>query len=282
VLEQVRAARLPIQVLVNKADRLAAADLEKVMTMVNESLATVGIESWSPPRALSAKRALKGKLGDAAALAESGWPEVEAMLEREIIGKSDILKERALRRRAARVVMELGARAAEIAQRDEDEAARLTAAAHAMSLAAARLDREGDEASRDLETALVAPAAAWQAELHLVETGRDAKTTTADPLLARYRTERALALLAPPLAEAMARLAASPALVGKDLTPVARSLVRAFVARPGAGAMALLARAALGALVEHVSALAVADKPRGLGGGRVRELMALSNALHAE
>ncbi len=282
VLEQVRAARLPIQVLVNKADRLAPADVEKVMEMVRDSLVEVGITSWSPPLAFSAKLALKGKLGDEAARAASGWSAIEALLDAEIIGKSEVLKERALRRRASKVVAALGGAAAAMAQREIEAATEVTRTAEAVSQTAARLDRESDVAAQELDAVLVSTGALWQKEIDLLVTGRDAKTTAGDPLFARYRTERALALVAPPLAAAMAKIAASPSVTARDLTPVARALVRAYVARPGAAPLSLLAHGAVGALVDHLTAFAVASPAPGVGTGRVRELMAIAEALHGD
>ncbi len=282
VLEQVRAARLPIQVLVNKADRLAPRDLEKVMTLVRESLVEVGVTSWSPPLAFSAKLALKGRLGDAGALAASGWAAIETMLDAEIISKSDVLKERALRRRASKVVAALGTLAAEAARQEGDAVAADTRAARDVSQAAARLDRDGDAAAERLEEVLTPAGAAWQREIELVVTGRDARTTVDDPLFARYRTERALVLLAPPLANAMAGLAASSSVTPRDLAPIARALVRAYVAHPGPGPMSLLARAGAAALVDHLSGFAVSTRPPGAMAGRVRELMAIAEALHAD
>ncbi len=107
VLEEARRARLPVQMLVNKADRLAPDGLATVMASVDEALAETGIPSWAPPLALSAKRALAGKLGDAAALEASGWAAVQTLLDERIVARSDELKERSLRRRAARIVLRL-------------------------------------------------------------------------------------------------------------------------------------------------------------------------------
>ena len=45
---------------------------------------------------------LAGKLGDAVALEESGWAAVQTLLDERIVARSDELKERSLRRRAAR------------------------------------------------------------------------------------------------------------------------------------------------------------------------------------
>jgi len=262
ILEQVRAAHLPIQVLVNKADRLRPDDLAQVMNLVRESLVEVGITSWAPPLAFSAKLALKGKLGDVDALAQSGWRAIDGLLEAELVGKSDVLKERALRRRAGKIVATLGAVAADVARSERETAQALTVATRDMSQAAARLDRDADAASQSLASALVPVGAAWQKEIDVVVTGRDTKTTASDPAFARYRAERAIALIAPQLAAAMAKLAASASVSADALAPVAQ--------------------AAAGALVDHLGAAALTASPVGAGLGRVRELMALAEALHAE
>ena len=241
------------------------------MTLVRESLVEVGITSWSPPLAFSAKLALKGRLGDAAALSASGWAAIDTMLDAEIVGKSDVLKERALRRRASRVVSALGALAAEAARQEDDAVAAATRAARDVSQAAARLDRDADASAERLEEVLTPAGAAWQKEIDLVVTGRDARTTVDDPLFARYRTERALVLLAPPLADAMAGLAASSSVTSHDLAPVARALVRAYVARPGPAPMSLLARAGAAALVDDLGGFrGLHAAARSHGGARAR------------
>jgi small GTP-binding protein len=91
ILEEAKTAKLPVQILVNKADRLKADDLAKVMASVAESLDETGLRSWSAPIALSARLALQGKLGDAEALAKSNWEDVQRLLDEEIIGRSDEL-----------------------------------------------------------------------------------------------------------------------------------------------------------------------------------------------
>ncbi len=101
---------LPVQMLVNKADRLGGADLARVMASVTLTLETtkVGL-GMGPSLALSAKKALASKMSGAgdAALAESGWPPVQTLLEEQIVARSAELKERALRRRAAALVNDL-------------------------------------------------------------------------------------------------------------------------------------------------------------------------------
>jgi small GTP-binding protein len=282
VLEEARAQKLPVQILVNKADRLAAGDLAKVMELVEGSLREIGVASWSPPVALSARLALAGKLGDARALEASGWPRVEELLEREILARSDELKERALRRRASLSVARLGTRAATIAAEENERLVRQRERAQRWSHAAATLDGDLDAAEAALTAALEPAADARKRDLDLAVTGREARTTAADPLLARYRADRALVRLAPPLAHALSRLTPSADVAARDIVPASRALVRGFAAAGGDPPVSALARAAAATLVEHLGALAVLPPAPSRAEGRVRELVALANALSAE
>ncbi|MGH7435635.1 MAG: dynamin family protein, partial [Polyangiaceae bacterium] len=119
VLEEASRRSLPVQILVNKTDRLGEGDLGRVMESVTEALATMGVTSWRPPLALSSKQALAGRMGDEAALASSGWASVQALVDGDIVDRSDSLKEQSLRRRTARIVGALaGANAARAAARE--------------------------------------------------------------------------------------------------------------------------------------------------------------------
>jgi len=102
----------PVQILVNKADRLSKGDLGRVLEHVDRSLAETGIGSYTPPLAFSARLSLKGRLGDAAALEASGWSGVEALLSERFVDRSSELRERALRRRALGISRELSSVAA--------------------------------------------------------------------------------------------------------------------------------------------------------------------------
>ena len=55
------------------------------------------------------------------AFARSGWDRIQALLDEQIVGRSDELKERGLRRRAARATLDLLARAR--AQAEEERLA---------------------------------------------------------------------------------------------------------------------------------------------------------------
>jgi small GTP-binding protein len=283
ILEEAKATKLPVQLLVNKADRLKPEELERVMSNVGESLDETGLKSWSPPIALSARLALAGKLGDADALAKSGWDDVQKLLDEQIVGRSDELKERGLRRRAARVVGEMIERARERAAEERATIEAATTRAKELSLRAAKLEREADEAAQVVAGALSAPAAEWKRDLDVVVTGRDADQSKTDPILARYRVDRAASRLAAPLAKVLASVASNPPFAGAtehDLAPMARAVVRTFAAAGGrADALVPLTRSAIASLVEHLQELAVAPPERGRAEGRVAELEALLAAL---
>jgi GTP-binding protein EngB required for normal cell division len=282
VLEEAKRARLPVQMLVNKADRLAADGLARVMASVDEALAETGIPSWAPPLALSAKKALAGKLGDAKALEESGWAAAQALLDERIVARSDELKERALRRRAARIVARLTTLASAEAARQKAEDEARTARGKAIGQATAKLERDADAVAEHLATSLAPHAKAWASDLELVHVGRDRADARADPMLARYRVDRALAALAPPLARALASLAPEAALSPSQIAPFARALVRAAAAAaPGDPEELLppLARAAVTTLVDQLFALSVAAPGPTRAPGLLRELNALATAL---
>jgi small GTP-binding protein len=281
ILEEAKGQKLPVQLLVNKADRLKPEDLERVMTTVAASLDETGLRSWSPPIALSARLALQGKLGDEAALGKSGWDAVQKLLDEQIVGRSDELKERGLRRRAGRVVIELAERARERAKEERRAIEAARGRAQTLAVRAAKLEREADEAAQIVAGALAPAAAEWRRDLEVVVTGRDAQQAEADPVLARYRVDRAVSRLAIPLARVLASVAQEgDGAAERDLAPIARAVVRTFAAAGGrAEALVPLTRAAIASLVEHLQELAVAPPERGRAEGRVAEFEALLAAL---
>lgn len=286
ILEEAKAQALPVQILVNKADRLGPEDLAKVMSTVDEALGETGLRSWSVPIALSARLALQGKLGNAEALAQSGWERVQTLLDEQIVGRSHELKERGLRRRAARVVGDLLTRAR--AQADEERQAITTARARAQELAlrAAGLEREAAPAAHVIAGALGEGANEWRRDLEVVVTGRDAQSAQTDPVLARYREGRAVSRLAKPLARVLASIARGeaevdvPGATQADLVPLCRALVRTFAATGGQpDGLLPLGRSAVASLVERMMELASNVPERGRAEGRVAELEALVSVL---
>jgi small GTP-binding protein len=285
ILEEAKTQALPVQILVNKADRLRPEDLEKVMSVVSDALTETGLASWSMPLALSARLALQGKLGDEQALAKSGWDRVQTLLDEQIVGRSDELKERGLRRRAGRVVGDLLLRAR--AQADDERCSITTARARAQDLAlrAAGLERESGPAAQVVAGALAESAAELRRDLEVVVTGRDAHAAEADPMLARYREGRAVSRLANPLGRVLASIARGeadgdvPGASEAELQPLCRALVRTFAATGGTpGELIPLGRSALASLTERMMELSARVPERGRSEGRVAELEAIRTA----
>jgi cellulose synthase operon protein C len=286
VLEEATRAGIPVQILVNKADRLGPGDLARVMSSVDDALAGAHLESWAPPLPLSAKRALAGKLGDAQALEESRWGAIQAMLEERFIARHEDLKDAALRRQALRIVGRLFDQAAAEATRRTAETEALAAQAHALAHAAAALERDADAVAAQLARSLGPSAEAWRRDLALVFVGRERETARRDPVLVRYRVERAVATLGQPLAHALAALSAGSGVAPSELASVARAIVRAAAhasETPVAGApdalLEAVARAAVATLVEHLFSRSMAPLPVTPAAGLVRELAAFTAAL---
>jgi small GTP-binding protein len=280
VLEEARTARLPVQVLVNKVDRLAPDDRARVLASVNEGLADAGLASWTPPLAFSARLALAGKLGDADALAHSGWAEVEALLERELITRSDELKERALRRRALTIVAAMGQAAAREADEERARDDALRARTETVARTAARIDGDLDAIAARVAEGLERAAEAWRAELALVVAGRSPESLAVDASLARYRVDRALAHLARPLAQALAGAADGTRVTPAELTATARTSIRAFAAStPDPSSLAPLARSAVASLAEYLATSASMAPPPRRASGLVGELATFAASL---
>jgi len=280
VLDEARTARLPVQVLVNKVDRLGEADRARVLESVRAGLAEAGLESWASPLAFSARLALAGKLGDAKALADSGWSAIEALLERELITRSEDLKERALRRRALAIVGAMGHAAAREADEERARDTRRRERSEAITHAAARIDRDANDIAARIAEGLEQSAATWRAELALVVAGRDPDSLAADASLARYRVDRALAHLARPLAHALAGAADGTGIPPAELAPIARTSTRAYAASTAdTASLSPLARSAVDSLVEHLTSAAAAPSPPQRASGLVGELAAFSKAL---
>jgi GTP-binding protein EngB required for normal cell division len=284
VLDEARRLDLPVQMLVNKADRLGAADLARVMAGVVDALESTKVGSWGPPLALSAKKALASKLGQSGeeALAETGWPAVQALLESQIVARSAELKERALRRRAAALASDLIDAWAARDSADRADAAEQTARAHAAARAATRVERDADVLADRLATSLSPQSAAWARDLDLVFVGRDPETAARDPVLARYRVDRAVAAIAPALARALSAIVPDIDLAPARLASPARAAVRgAAWSAPtdGATMLSAIAQTAVATLVEHLLGMSVAPPPSTVAAGVLRELSAFRAAL---
>jgi len=283
VLEAARRAKLPIQLLVNKADRLSGSDLARVMKTVEDALADTGIASWAAPLPLSAKRALAGKLGDADALRDSGWEAAKSLLDEQFVARHVELKERALRRRAKQIVTKLTQLATAQVELRRAEAEAGEERARGRRHAAATIERDADSIAGELARSLAPAAQTWSRDLSLVYIGRDRDRAARDPVLARYRVERAVAALATPLARAVAALvpdsSAAPAQLGASARALVRAAAEATEAPDPQALLLPLAKAAVSTLVEHLFATSVAAGPDTPAVGLKRELLALGAAL---
>jgi GTP-binding protein EngB required for normal cell division len=282
VLADAQRARLPIQVLVNKSDRVASGDLGSVLETVKKGLDAAGVASLRPPLAFSAKRALAGRLGDADALEQSGWAAVSELLEEHILRRSENLKERALRRRAAVLVAGLagGYRSRIAAEQSEADARseRSRGAAHA----ATRLEEDRSAVTDGLAVSLKPYAEAWSEDLELVFVGRDRAASANDPTLQRYRADRAVATIAPPLSRALASLAPEASLSPAVLAPMSRSIVRTAAAAEPLDVDSMLraiARSGVASLVEAALASSADTAPTTRSPGILRELEAFAKNL---
>jgi small GTP-binding protein len=285
VLAEAERAQVPVQILVNKSDRLSAPDLARVMGGVVGALAQARLTSWRPPLAFSARRALAEKLAGGPAVDESGWSAVEALIEDEIVARSEELKERALRRRASALVSMLLLAWSEREAVEAAAAAASSQAAQQAAHAAARLDAEGDELAIRLAESLDPYAQAGARDVNLVFVGRDRESAALDPVLARYRIDRALASLAPPLSRALASIRPEVGLMPAQILPAARAIVRAAAGSyPSdvATVVAAIARAAIATLSDQLFASAAAAPRPTLAPGVVRELRAFAEALRSE
>jgi GTP-binding protein EngB required for normal cell division len=138
ILEAIVARGIPVQALLNKADRMSAEDLARVTNTFVEDAKSIGLTSWRPPLAFSAKSAFKARM------AQSDDPmfgAVRALMEDELPAHQATLKERGLRRRAHDLVAPLHAsadraHAEKLAERDAK-----IAASGALVADAAILDR---------------------------------------------------------------------------------------------------------------------------------------------
>ncbi len=277
VLEEAKALGLPVQMLVNKADRLAADQVESVLAMVRGALGEVGLASLAAPIALSARLALAGKLGDEKALAASGWTSVQTLLDEQIIARSSDLKERALRRRAKKIVGGLSVAVARAA--DAEDAARDGAERKRQEIAACAARIESESMAIAVRVVAELPREALARDLALVVTGRNDANAETDDFLRRYRVERAVFHLAQPLAAALARETSSVGLGATAWRTIARAAVRASALATHDDCAPAAVRAALSSVVEDLGARAVAPPPPPTARGLAAELEAIAELL---
>ncbi len=209
VLKDVAAMGLPIIVVLNKLDRLAPGDDVRVLEHTAAGLAELGIRPRVPPMLLSARLALKARTDpDAAtsaeALDQSRWSDVEARLGEVVVDDADRLRERAMRRRAARLAAAL-ADAARAADARDHEAARARAQqVEALRRAAQRVLADEAELTQSALDSIGEARRALAADLRpitqITEGARE------DEGVRAYVAARAAARLADAIAAAVAKI----------------------------------------------------------------------------
>lgn len=232
ILDEIRAAGLPLQLLVNKGDRLSTEQRESVLTLLEENMQQLGIKSLRPPMFVSAKNALAGKLGDETLLASSGFREVEALLDEEFEGRAEHLKERALRRRARAIVGHLGRTVARHTDEQKVRAAAREAKRDQSRAARARLVRDRTDLSIRMAEGLGSASRAWTQDIDSLRTGRDRTASERDASLLAFARQRAVERLSFPLAVALSECAPSEA-PAPTLLPLTRVIAASFASGMG-------------------------------------------------
>jgi GTP-binding protein EngB required for normal cell division len=209
VLAEIQDLGVPVQILANKADRLKPEERAAVLAHVREGLRAVGLRSQAEPVAFSARLSLKGRLGDEAALAASGWPEVEALFATRIVDASEGLRERALRRRARKVASELAAEATARANKNREDTRAQNARRAAWLEAAARLRRERAIVARATDQAIEPARVLLRADLRPLGALPEERQRS-DAGLREYLRERFVARLAEPVVAELSRGTSDP------------------------------------------------------------------------
>ncbi|AKT40686.1 dynamin family protein [Chondromyces crocatus] len=206
VLADLQALGVPTQILANKADRLREGGLAEVLEHVRQGLADTRLVSLSAPIAFSAKLSLKGRMGDEAALVESGWAAVEALFSEHIVDHSEALRERGLRRKASQIATELEALSSTRAAEDREAARRARARAEGLRAAGVALRRERRALAGTIEQAVSGARRQLALDLRpIAELPEERKHR--DPGMRAYAQERFIARLSGPLSVEIAKVA---------------------------------------------------------------------------
>lgn len=210
------ASDVPVQILINKCDRVDPTQRQQVLDYVSEALAGVAITSIGPPLMVSARDALAATITGTPD-ANSGWAAFETWLTDAIVDQSERWRERALVRRARAISDELVASAHEQARAageaqlrsdvERETILRLTHWLDALSDVSklvARVTHPLQQLARDLRPALLS---AEQAPSNQTTAQEADEPSGSGNELDRYRSERTVARLHGPLLEAMVELA---------------------------------------------------------------------------
>jgi cellulose synthase operon protein C len=268
ILEEVKQAGIPLQVFVNKRDRLSETDLASVMTLVENALDALSLKTLAKPIALSTRLALKGKLGDSDAWRASNFAAVDALFQQLFDGTVTIgattLKDQALRRRARILVGQLGMRAMRRCEDGEARKRGMDAAAETRRAALVKLERDEISIGQSIESSLEPALKTWKKDLAMVAVGRDRNAFTEDAGLRSYASERAVSLLTPALERALSGLLPRP--LPNEAQATLRAMVRVYAQSVDAGSDLTgarsaepLARALIASAAEWLTAIASDD-----------------------
>ncbi len=271
VLELVKTLDLPVQVIVNKADRLASEEQSGIEALIAKGLTQLDVTSLRAPIFVSAKDALAAKLGGTE-LAQSGWLTIDKLIEEEFVGQSLAIKSRSIARAATAVATSLERRYDEAQCAEREVAARQERETVLIFDALQRCEADPAEIARRIGAHLQLAHARWLSEAALVfEPGG------AGPLLSRARALHAESFLAGPLCRALAD-AMAPAV--ED--PVVLQLVVRTIAQGCASSTPDLETLSLTALAGLTGLLRVRTAPRATRselGRQTREISAIVAAL---
>ncbi|MFO0758185.1 MAG: dynamin family protein [Byssovorax sp.] len=256
VLAEIQGLGVPVQILANKADRLKPDELAVVIEHIHEGLAAVGLRSHAPPVAFSAKLSLKGRLGDEAALAASGWPAVEALIAGQIVDQSDALKERALRRRAGHLSAQLSALARARAALDRDAIRATRERMEQLRAFAAHLRRERPAIAAAADKTIEPARRMLGADLRPLGEIPDVRQR-GDAGLRAYLGERFVSRLADPLIAELTRAAQSAAPAGVTSTAGSAPALPWAPPRAAAAVRAVL----MGAAASQDTPASLLDRP---------------------
>ena len=254
-IERIAAAGVPVQVLVNKLDRLGPGEAEAVMSYVVRALAETGLRSVRPPLGLSASEALRGRLGDPKALAASNWSALEQLLSEHIVNRCDVLRERALRRKAAALAADLAEAARSSAAQSEQQRALRAGWLEGLQIGASRLEEERQRLGAAILSELRPAFDLLEHDIRPIE--RIASAHRREEAEVRdYLVDRTVDRLASPLANAIAQaittLVPAPATPDPSLGDILHGPVRAAVAGAAAAyrASSVLSPTALRAVID--------------------------------
>jgi hypothetical protein len=200
VLARIADLGTPVQVLVNKADRLSCDELGRVVQHVQRGIEQIGLPKMGAVLAFSARLALAGRLGDADAARRSGWDALEDRLASLIVNRSDELREAAVRRKARAIAValdELARSRANQAQQGGPTAGPNLAVAAAV---AARLGSMGPGPCRRIAASLAPAAQLLADDLRPLQV---ASLPDDDPQASAYAEARVIARLTAPIIEGL-------------------------------------------------------------------------------